>query len=133
MDKQAAKKVLKHLGILLAVGLAYYLFFTFTGLGLPCILRTVTGLKCPSCGITHMFSDLIRGDITAAYHDNIFLFFTWPFIGLLLLYGDYRNSGRRKLPRWCTAVGVVFVVLLVIWGIIRNLPVFGITWIPEGL
>ena len=133
MDKQAAKKVIKHLALIGAAGLAYYVFYSLTGLGLPCMLRTVTGLKCPSCGVTHMFSDLIRGDFAAAFKDNIFLFFTWPVIAGILIYADYRSSAHKKLPKWCSIVAIAFVVLLVIWGIIRNLPVFGVPGIPEGL
>ena len=133
MDKQAAKKVLKHLAILFAVGLAYYIFYSLTGLGIPCAFRTFTTLKCPSCGVTHMFSDSIRGDFAAAFKDNIFLFCTWPVIGALLIYADYRNASRRKLPKWCNVVLIILIVLLVIWGIIRNLPVFGVPGIPEGI
>ena len=133
MDKQAAKKVIKHLAIVFALGLAYYIFYSLTGLGIPCALRTVTTLKCPSCGVTHMFSDMIRGDFAAAFKDNIFLFCTWPVIAGLLIYADYVSSAGKKLPKWCNAVMIAFIVMLVIWGIIRNLPVFGVTFIPEGL
>ena len=90
MDKQAAKKVIKHLAILFAIGLAYYVFFSLTGFGIPCAFRTVTTLKCPSCGVTHMFSDMLHGDFASAFKDNIFLFCTWPVIGALLIYADYR-------------------------------------------
>ena len=133
MDKQAAKKVLKHLAVIIAIGLAYYVFYTVTGFGIPCALRTITGLKCPSCGVTHMFSDMIRGDFTAAFKDNLFLFCTWPVIAGLLIYADYRTAAHKKLPKWCNAVMIALIVILVIWGGIRNLPVFGVPFIPEGL
>lgn len=133
MDKQAAKKVIKHLAILFAIGLAYYVFFSLTGFGIPCAFRTVTTLKCPSCGVTHMFSDMLHGDFASAFKDNIFLFCTWPAIGALLIYADYRNASHKKLPKWLNAVVIAIIVMLVIWGIIRNLPVFGVTAIPAGI
>ena len=133
MDKQAAKKVIKHLAIIFAAGLAYFIFYTITGLGLPCWFRTITTLKCPSCGVTHMFSDMVHGDFAAAFKDNIVMFCIWPFIAGLLICADYRTTAHKKLPKWCNIVMIAIVVILVIWGIIRNLPVFGVTFIPEGL
>ena len=130
MDKQAAKKVLKHLAVLFAIGLAYFILYSLTGLGIPCAFRTVTTLKCPSCGVTHMFSDMLHGDFAAAFKDNVFLFCTWPVITGLLIYADYRTAAHKKLPKWCNIIMIAFIVLLIIWGIIRNLPVFGVPGIP---
>ncbi|MBR5358877.1 MAG: DUF2752 domain-containing protein [Clostridiales bacterium] len=133
MDKQAAKKVLKHLAVLFAIGLAYFIFYSLTGIGIPCAFRTVTTLKCPSCGVTHMFSDMLHGDFAAAFKDNVFLFCTWPVITGLLIYADYRTAAHKKLPKWCNIIMIAFIVLLIIWGIIRNLPVFGVPGIPAGI
>lgn len=47
---------LKKLGIsamVLAAGFAYYLAARFF-FAIPCMFRTLTGFKCPGCGITHM-------------------------------------------------------------------------------
>ena len=133
MDKQAAKKVLKHLAVLFAIGLAYFIFYSLTGFGIPCAFRTITTLKCPSCGVTHMFSDMLHGDFAAAFKDNVFLFCTWPVIAGLLIYADYRTAAHKKLPKWCNIILIAFIVLLIIWGIIRNLPVFGVPGIPAGI
>ena len=133
MDKQAAKKVLKHLAVLFAIGLAYFIFYSLTGIGIPCAFRTVTTLKCPSCGVTHMFSDMLHGDFAAAFKDNVFLFCTWPVITGLLIYADYRTAAHKKLPKWCNIIMIAFIVLLIIWRIIRNLPVFGVPGIPAGI
>ncbi|MBO4426368.1 MAG: DUF2752 domain-containing protein [Clostridiales bacterium] len=133
MDKQAAKKVLKHLAVLFAIGLAYFIFYSLTGFGIPCAFRTITTLKCPSCGVTHMFSDMLHGDFAAAFKDNVFLFCTWPVIAGLLIYADYRTAAHKKLPKWCNIIMIAFIVLLIIWGIIRNLPVFGVPGIPAGI
>jgi len=133
MDKKAAKKVLIHLAIIFAVGLVYFVFCSLTGFGIPCMLKTITGLNCPSCGVTRMFVHMGHGDLNAAFHDNMFLFCTWPVIGGLLIYADYRNTAHKKLPKWLNATLVAFIVLLLLWGIVRNLAVFGVPGFPEGM
>lgn len=44
---------------------------THRQLGLPpCMMRQVTGLACPSCGMTTSFSLVMHGDLTAAWQVN---------------------------------------------------------------
>jgi hypothetical protein len=44
---------------------------THRQLGLPpCLMKQVTGLACPSCGMTTSFSLLMHGDISAAWTAN---------------------------------------------------------------
>ncbi len=59
----------------------------------PCILRTLTGLKCPSCGMTHAVYALCRLDIAEAVRQNALLVF-----GVLLLI-------LRYLEVWCKVLG----------------------------
>lgn len=45
-------------------------FTTHTGLGLPCPLRTLTGIPCPGCGLTTADIALVRGEFGAAFAAN---------------------------------------------------------------
>jgi len=50
-----------------------------------CVHEQLTGLSCPSCGMSHSFSYLIRGDIKKAaewniYGPRVFLFFLFQLV-----------------------------------------------------
>ena len=57
-------------GVLLLCGLAYALWLRVGGFGIPCMFHTLTGLDCPSCGVTRMCMALLRLDFEAAFFIN---------------------------------------------------------------
>lgn len=106
---------------LLAAGLAYYAFASVFG-GVPCPFRLVTGLKCPGCGITTMILALGRGDVGAALAANPFLLVTLPLpVGLALRQAWLRAKGGH-FGRAENALCLIYAVLLLGWGVLRNLP-----------
>ncbi len=114
-------RTLRRGGLLVAAGLAYYAFASAFG-GIPCPFRLVTGLKCPGCGITTMILALGRGDLSAALAANPFLFVTLPLpIGLALRQAWLRAKGGR-FGRAENTLCLIYAVLLVGWGVVRNLP-----------
>ena len=69
------------------------IIFTYSGIFSPqgnnypvsCVHEQLTGLSCPSCGMSHSFSYIIRGDIKEAikwneYGPRVFLFFLFQLI-----------------------------------------------------
>jgi hypothetical protein len=62
-------------GALAAAGAAVWpMVTTTTGVGLPCPLRTLTGIPCPGCGLTTAAVAMVRGQFDAALHANPVIF-----------------------------------------------------------
>ncbi|SCW36066.1 Protein of unknown function [Ruminococcaceae bacterium YRB3002] len=107
-----------------ALGILYYFVIRNTGFSLPCIFRKFTGLKCPTCGITHMFMALFKLDFKAAFNYNQLMFFLWPFVGAEILFITYRGGNGMDLPKWNYVMIYLFVGISIVFGIMRNIGVF---------
>jgi hypothetical protein len=92
-----------------------------------CPLYSLTGFACPGCGLTRGFHALFHGDILTALDFNAML----PLFALLIGFGVlslvYFAARGRRLPinLLHPAVLYVFLVLLLVFGVTRNLP-----WYP---
>jgi hypothetical protein len=113
---------------LVAAGVLYYLIVSFTGFAIPCVFRKITGLYCPGCGVTGMLTHIVRLDFKGAFECNQVLFVISPFILYLLgkmLYG-YIRYGRLTLKKFDTVLTFVLIGILLVFGVVRNLPPFDI-------
>lgn len=106
---------------LLFFGCCYYVWIRMTGLCIPCIFRLITGLKCPGCGITTMIMRLSMLNFRGSFIANPFLFITSPFLAFELIYAYIKKEKREKLPRWNTTLLYIYLALLLIFGIVRNI------------
>lgn len=106
-----------------AAGLLYALFVSVTGIGIPCVFRLVTGLKCPGCGVSRMCMALLHLDFKTAWHSN-------PAVMAMLPLGTavaldvcvrYVRTGRVATGR-ASGVAVIFMIaVLVVFGVLRNI------------
>lgn len=110
-------------GILLGIGFAYYLLIQFTPFHLFCVFQRITKLACPGCGITHFLVRLLHFDIPGAVQENV------AVAGLILLWGPLLFIRVIWHPKWLQKNGrferilaCICVVLLLLFGILRNLP-----------
>lgn len=88
----------------------------------PCMLRTLTGWKCPSCGLTHAVFALCRGDVIGSLRENCVLMFG-VLLGLLWYlerWTDALGRPKRLIPRRAA----FWYGVLTAWGIyavLRNI------------
>lgn len=91
-----------------------------------CPFHELTGLNCPGCGLTRGFHALFQGDVLTALHFNAMLpvyllLFLYLFVSLgLILIRGRGFEFRRFSPR----VVYGFLVLTLVFGIVRNLPFY---------
>lgn len=121
--KNRVFKICKYILSLLLIGLSYGIFVRKTGFAIPCIFYRITGLQCPGCGVTRMCLALMRLDFVAAYHYNKLLFIISPVIVFIIAQQIYRyiRFNDAKTPKAQTVILILLIVLLVIWGILRNI------------
>ena len=122
--KSRLYQIMKKGAVLLAVGCASFVLYVTTGIGLPCVFHEITGLDCPGCGVSRMLVSLARLDFRAAFEYNAVLLCLTPALLALLAVSlvRYVRTGSRKMSRPETAAMWVITVILLAWGVIRNLP-----------
>lgn len=87
----------------------------------------LTGWHCPGCGVSRMGLALLRGDFAMAWYSNPALMLLLPcgiWMGLRLLC-RYVQTGSRQLHGWENWLLYGVIGLLLVFGVIRNLP-----WYP---
>jgi hypothetical protein len=96
-----------------------------------CPLYRLTGLNCPGCGMTRGFHALFHGDILGALHFNLFTpfyFLLFAYLGVSMFLLAARGRGLPlKIARPGLAYG--FVALLLVFGVVRNLPYYPFTFL----
>ena len=121
-----SKKTIKTVLLLLAVGLCYLVWIKLTGLAMPCMFRSLTGFKCPGCGITTMFTALASLDFKASFNANPFLFVTAPFLCGEIIYRIYLKCSNMKCNKAREVAVICYGIALCIFGIVRNLAEYGV-------
>jgi hypothetical protein len=103
---------------------------THLQLGLPpCTFRVVTGVPCPSCGMTTSFALLMHGDLANSLRANA-VGTLMALFGLLVIPWSLASAVCKRplfiasLERALLGIVLIFVVLL----FTRWLLVLGLTW-----
>jgi hypothetical protein len=85
---------------------------------IQCLFHGVTGLYCPGCGLTRACLALLHLDIYQAFRYNMILFILPP---IYLLYFMLELAELKKQSKLVMAFMLVIAIL---FGILRNIPMF---------
>lgn len=114
----------------LAGSLAVWYFDPSTVRFFPvCPLHALTGLSCPGCGLTRGFHALFHGDILTALQFNLLLpvyVLIGAYLAVSLSLVTVRGRGLAFQPFTPRTVQI-FLFALLIFGVLRNLPVYPFT------
>ncbi len=108
-------------------GLAFIYFFNPSTHGFypTCLFHQVTGWNCPGCGGTRAMYALLHGRFQTALHDNALFVVSLAggaIWGAWLLLQKMKNP--RVKPHWPANFAWWYLLVLVLFGVLRNLRLF---------
>lgn len=118
------RKILISALVLAVLACIYFLFSPMESVWMPkCMVKTLTGLDCPSCGAQRAFHAALHGHFAEALRYNFFLLVGLPY----LVAAVVASAGSGKVSQWvrshllCPPMLWLYVALYVAWMIIRNI------------
>ena len=123
MDKkQRLIKLIKEVAFVAGILAANAIIYAITGYGIPCVFRLVTGLKCPGCGMTHAYFELLKGNVHGAAQQNIMAITMMPVLFIYLTYKAvvYIKNGTQKTAIWEYIFYTICFIFLIFFFVYRN-------------
>lgn len=98
----------------------------------PCPSLWLTGLFCPGCGTTRALHALLHGDLPGALAMNPLMVVSLPPVAVLLAH-ELQLLPRAMAPlAKRLADARVWAVVLIGYGVLRNLPWVPFSWLAPG-
>lgn len=116
---------------MLGSGFVWYFDPTTAGFFPVCPLYSMTGLACPGCGLTRGFHALFHGDLMTALDYNALIpifILIFGFFVISMAMVAVRGRGLVKLTH-SPKLLFGFFVLLIVFGVLRNLPFYPLTFL----
>ena len=102
--------------------IVYVSFFTVTGIGVPCIFHSITGMLCPGCGMTHAMSSIAQGKLLEAIGYNALSLTVCPFLAMFLLVRAFKfiKTGQEEFSVIEILFLIICLVICVWYFLLRN-------------
>jgi len=99
-----------------------------------CPWKALTGLDCPMCGATRAVHSLLRGNVVGAMDHNLLFVLTLPFVlyGFVAWTATCLGRPMRPVPIQSRRVWIPFLVLMVVFTVLRNLPIAPFHWLNSA-
>jgi Protein of unknown function (DUF2752) len=105
-----------------------------SGMFPPCPVRYLTGWYCPGCGSLRAIHQLLHGNLRAAWAMNPLTVVLAPFLTYGLVSSALLELRGQGLPQpFLRAVWIrVLCAAIILFGIVRNLPMHPFDWLAPG-
>lgn len=131
-----SKRTMVAAGLFLGVGLAVLGIYDPASSGIfpPCPLHYLTGLYCPGCGSLRAIHQLLQGHLQGAWAMNPLTCLLLPFLIYGLTSHALLCARGRGLPRVVMSAASIraLCAVIVLFGILRNLPMHPFDWLAPG-
>ncbi len=122
------------LGLLTAITAGYVLREYEPGPGgfyPSCPVHSFTGWHCSGCGCARCLHALLNGDLAQAAAYNVLVLTLTPFMLFAGAWGMVEAALGRRLRgvRWPSWFIPALAVLIVVFGVVRNLPIAPFSWL----
>lgn len=111
------------LATLIAFGFFYYYNGEHSMQNLPpCLIYTLTGFKCPSCGLQRAVLNMVHGNFTEAIKQNALAVFliVLGFIIFIKSLFTYVIGGKFEFPRIKNSHAYFLLITIIAYTILRN-------------
>lgn len=109
---------------LIIISYGYYFLNLEFGFSIPCLFHKLTNFYCPGCGITRMIFSILKFDFYQAFRFNPFVFCLLILFIFYFFISFFLNLFNKKQIKINNKVYYVIVILLLLFGIVRNIPYF---------
>lgn len=110
---------------LMAAAISFVLILKMVfNIGTLCPFNYFLGVYCPGCGGTRMAVSILHFDFYQAFRYNPFVFCTAPLIAYLYVWQSYEYIFKNKISFWLDKALIAYAILLVVFGITRNIEIF---------
>lgn len=95
-----------------------------------CPFFLLTGYYCPGCGTLRAYHQLMHGEAGVAMGLNPLTVLALPAMVYAVASAwltGFRGTGLPK-PKWVASAGWSVAIVLVVFGVVRNLPLDALEW-----
>lgn len=124
LQKRFNKVIL--LNVLLAlIAISFIIIEWIIGYRIQCPIHHFTGINCPGCGTTRLMESIFFDfNLYQAFRWNPFVFTMTPPLYALYIHQTVVYLKNGHLSFWIDKILIAFIILLLLFGIIRNTDMF---------
>lgn len=118
---------MKKIIIIIIALIIYYALSQILSFYIPCPIHYLTGYYCPGCGVTRMFTSIIKLDFYQAFHYNMLIFLLIPFFATYFIFqlSAYLKKKKNVMNgKSFNKMWITLVVVFLVFGILRNTNAF---------